>query len=390
MQDKYIVVSLKDAVTENKLFQLDFEKSIDSIEINEINLTPKESMDTRRDPQVMFVARSMPMQLITPLSADNEHNLMLEEQTEKATWGVRAIGAHASHHNGDGITIAVLDTGIVTDHLAFSNVELIRKNFTKNTSEDDTDGHGTHCAGTIFGRDVNGIRIGVARGVARALIGKVHDGISGETAAVAQAVKWAVQEGANVISMSLGADYARYVKLLMEVRHMELPQAMSIALEAYRENINLFSSLASFVQASSNGVILVAASGNSSDRPKYTVATTPPVANPSVISVGALQKTATGFDITRFSNTQVDIAAPGFNVRSANFKGGLSYLSGTSVAGPHVAGVAALWAQKQLDAQGYIDSAQLINDVKKSGNKNLISNTVTEDDVGTGMVQAPL
>ena len=73
---------------------------------------------------------------------------------------------------GEGVTVAVLDTGIDSKHPAFAGVDIVEKDFT-GTGNGDRQGHGTHCAGTIFGRDVDGKRIGVARGVKRALIGKV-------------------------------------------------------------------------------------------------------------------------------------------------------------------------------------------------------------------------
>ena len=56
----------------------------------------------------------------------------------------------------------MLDTGIDSAHKAFESVTLIRQNFTTDADDSDTHGHGTHCAGTIFGRDVDGTRIGVA------------------------------------------------------------------------------------------------------------------------------------------------------------------------------------------------------------------------------------
>src|SRR5690606_41473924 len=88
------------------------------------------------------------------------------------TWGVKAMGAYTSPFDGSGIVVAVLDTGIDPTHPAFAGVNLTRRNFTT-AGDDDTHGHGTHCAGTIFGRAVNGTRIGVAPGVTEAVIGKV-------------------------------------------------------------------------------------------------------------------------------------------------------------------------------------------------------------------------
>ncbi|UUZ52799.1 S8 family serine peptidase [Massilia sp. H-1] len=92
----------------------------------------------------------------------------------------------------------------------------MQKDFTGD-GNGDGHGHGTHCAGTIFGRAVNGIRIGVAPGVTRALIGKVLDSDGGGSSDnIVEAMLWAVEQGAHVISMSIGMDFGGYVKQLTD------------------------------------------------------------------------------------------------------------------------------------------------------------------------------
>jgi subtilisin family serine protease len=81
------------------------------------------------------------------------------------------VGADTSPFSGDGIVVAVLDTGIDASHPAFEGVDIVQKDFT-GEGVGDQHGHGTHCAGTIFGRTSEGTRIGVAPGVKKALIGK--------------------------------------------------------------------------------------------------------------------------------------------------------------------------------------------------------------------------
>ena len=126
-------------------------------------------------------------------------------------WGVTAVGADRfQKYDGSGITVAVLDTGIdsslTNEGQPFRGVELVVENFT-DEDPSDTDGHGTHCAGTIFGRETNGMRIGVAPGIKRPLIAKVIGSKGASTDAIAKAILWAYDNGAQIISMSLGIDF---------------------------------------------------------------------------------------------------------------------------------------------------------------------------------------
>jgi subtilisin family serine protease len=286
--------------------------------------------------------------------------------------------------------VAVLDTGINPDHDAFAGVQLLRRNFTKG-GDDDEHGHGTHCAGTIFGRDVKGRRIGIARGVTKALIGKVLGPGGGTSATLANAIYWAYENGANIISMSLGIDFPGVVAALIE---QKLPPeaATSMALEQYRANVNLFSSLTALLARSNafaQAAIIVAASGNESKRPRYKIAVSPPAAGIGIISVGALQSSADGaLSVAKFSNTKCDLSAPGVDITSSwiGAKDGLQTLDGTSMATPHVAGCAALWAQQQRELTGHLTSENLT--VKTLGSATFIPKALYED-VGNGIVQAP-
>ncbi|MDH5326440.1 MAG: S8 family serine peptidase [Gammaproteobacteria bacterium] len=360
--------------------------ALESLEVEEVELSTRERHDLRRDPRTRAIAPPMPMKLISPVS-DAE-----PESPVKTPWGLEAVKALQSPFDGSNISVAVLDTGIDPNHPAFSNLELVRRNFTSE-EDDDKNGHGTHCAGTIFGQDVNGTRIGVARNVKRAIIGKVLGEDGGSSAAIAQAIQWAVSEGAHVVSMSLGIDFPGYVDNLVKHSGYDIKPATSIALESYRANINLFGNLAEFVRVQGlfgEGAILVAASGNESARPEYEIAVGPPAAGSGVISVGALGQTNNGFTVADFSNNQVDISGPGVKVLSAIPGGKLRNLSGTSMATPHVAGVAALWAQRQKEISGRVENRTLQAQLIASGSRAELAVNTEEEDVGTGMVQAPL
>jgi subtilisin family serine protease len=103
----------------------------------------------------------MPIKLITPLDIGGG-------AAATAAWGISAVQADTSPMNGDGVVVSVLDTGIDKAHPAFAGVNIIEQDFS-GSGNGDRQGHGSHCAGTIFGRDVGGTRIGIARGVNKAL-----------------------------------------------------------------------------------------------------------------------------------------------------------------------------------------------------------------------------
>ena len=215
-----------------------------------------------RKKDVAAVAPVMPMRLVEPL----DEGLAAPTATGP-DWGIQAVGAVSSPFTGDGIVVAVLDTGIDSTHPAFTGVNLVTKSFTGSANADDDHGHGTHCAGTIFGRDVGGVRIGVARGVKKALIGKVLGAGGGGSDQIVKAIQWAVGEGANVISMSLGMDFPGFQKQLVNNAGMPPEVATSRALEGYRLNVILFEKLAAMVLALSDFMqttLLIAAAGNES------------------------------------------------------------------------------------------------------------------------------
>lgn len=359
----------------------------ETVTIEETELNKAERDDLRRDPRTKAIAEPMPMKLMEPVAS--------EEASAAAgnnTWGVEAVGADLSPFDGDGITIAVLDTGIEPGHPAFNGVDLVQENFTTE-GDDDINGHGTHCAGTIFGQDVDGLRIGIARNVKRALIGKVLGEGGGSSKTIAEAIQWAVRNEANVISMSLGIDFPGFVDFLVNTRGLDINPATSIALEGYRSNINLFTQLSRLVAAQNafaDGCVIVSASGNESNRPTFEISVAPPAAGTGIVAVGALEEdAANGHKVARFSNNQVNVSAPGVRIVSSFIGGGLRSLSGTSMATPHVAGITALWAQRQKDLTGGINADTLTARLVASGTRTGLDPASEAEDIGSGIVRAP-
>lgn len=360
------------------------------VEVETLDKNEVANVTTRGD--VMAVAPAMPMRLVRPLDAADA----AEPTAAKVQWGIKAIGADTSPFKGDGVVVAVLDTGIDKNHPAFAGVEIVEKDFT-GEGNGDQNGHGTHCAGTIFGRNTAaGGRIGVANGVKKALIGKVlGEQGGGSSEMIAQAINWAVENGANVISMSLGIDFPGFVKFLIESRGMPADLATTRALEAYRANVQLFERQAGMVKslaAFGRSALLVAAAGNESQRdvnPNFEIAVSPPAVADGIISVAALGEGPGGFTVASFSNTGANVSGPGVAIISAKPGGGFRSLSGTSMATPHVAGVCALWGEKLLKTAGALNPGLWSSRVIASGTTAGMKAGFDPSDIGAGLVKAP-
>lgn len=319
------------------------EAALAQVQVRPLDL--QEWRELQQDPG-FDVAPAMPLALIRPL--DGPAAAAIPDETP---WGLDAVGATGTALTGKDIVVAVLDTGIDAGHAAFAHLgdRLQTQNFTQD-GPGDTDGHGTHCAGTIFGQPVAGRRIGVAPGVSKALVGKVL-GKGADSSSLVRAILWARQGGAHIISMSLGVDYPGYAARLIEEQGLPPELATSLALQGYRDNVRLFDTLADLVQASSflqQPSVVVAAAGNESRAdvdPRFLIGLGVPAAADGFISVGAVGRRDGAWYVAPFSNAGPTLSGPGVDIVSAKVGGGLRALSGTSMATPHVAGVAALWLQ---------------------------------------------
>lgn len=357
------------------------------------DLPPSEVRGLQRDGNVLGAAEPMPLTLIEPVPSTAQ--VVTPPAGGEVAWGIRAVGASTSPFSGKGVTVAVLDTGIDKGHPAFSGVEIIGRNFTAGPPDDvsDTNSHGTHCAGTIFGRAVSGTRIGVAPGVTRAVIGKVLGPGGGSTGTLFTAINWAIENRAQIISMSLGMDLVGFRERLA-AQGMHPKQATSTAMRVLIDNVRFFDKFGNLLRsgmAFGRSALIVAASGNESDRfgqPPFVLGAAYPAATEDFLSVAALERTGDEshpFRVATFSNAGAKLAGPGVGVVSSVPGKGLGVKSGTSMATPHIAGVAALWAQK-LMLGGAFSADKVLDKLKSSAQ---LPPGLDEADVGPGIPQAP-
>ncbi len=285
----------------------------------------------------------------------------LFEDTAAATWGIQAVQATTSPFTGRGIRVAVLDTGLDLAHPDFAGRPVTAESFVDGVdSAQDGHGHGTHCAGTACGPRVPpvGPRYGVAS-EAELYVGKVlSDEGSGDDGGILAGIDWAVANGCAVVSMSLGADVAE--------AHPPYSAAGRRALQ--------------------QGSLVVAAAGNNADRRNGDVGFVGAPANSvEIVAVGALDSALVTAWFSARSlaapGGEVDLAAPGVDVLSAwPMPTRYETISGTSMATPHVAGLAALWAEA-TGRRGYELWATLTQAARRL--------TEPSADVGSGLALAP-
>ncbi|MFG2333369.1 S8 family serine peptidase [Streptomyces sp. NPDC048604] len=251
---------------------------------------------------------------------------------ERSTKQVHAPEAWAAGYDGTGTKVAVLDTGADAEHPDLKGRITAAENFTDSPGADDRQGHGTHTISTVGGSGAasGGKNKGVAPG-AELLNGKVlNDGGSGATSWIIAGMEWAVAQGADVVSMSLG-----------NASETDCTDPMSVAAEELAQN---------------EGTLFVIAAGNSG--PSLNTVSSPGCA-PSVLTVGATDRDdSTAWFSSRGPTTlshtlKPEIAAPGvgINAAAAGGRGVYAYqgMSGTSMATPHVAGAAAIVKQRHPD-----------------------------------------
>ena len=298
-------------------------------------------------------------------------------------WGLTRINCPDAWDTTTGapaIVVAVIDTGVDLNHpelapLLVPGQDLVdfpagsipkpgwvfEGDFTGvDATPQDENGHGTHVAGTICCLSNNGagvagvawnVRVMPVRVLARireTATGRVSG--SGSAANIAAGIRWATDHGARVINMSLGG----YGDTTVE-----------------REAV---------AYAVAQGVVVVAAMGN-----ENTAQLSYPAAYPSVIAVAATDSADKRAGFSNFG-PHIDVAAPGVGILSTYWDDTYATLNGTSMASPHVAGVAAL----VLSANPGMTADQVGNVIRSTARplRDNPSDPVPNDNYGHGLVQA--
>jgi subtilisin len=297
-----------------------------------------------------------------------------------ATWGLQATKIISSRYSGVDVKVAVLDTGLDLTHPDFAGRSITHKSFITGEDVQDLQGHGTHCIGTSCGAlnppdPASPMRYGIAH-KAEIFAGKVlsNQG-SGDDGGILAGIDWAISNGCQIISMSLGAGTrpgTPFSPIYEEVAKRAL----------------------------SRGTLIIAAAGNESNRPSFVNPVGRPANCPSIMAVAALtSELGVSFYSCGSINPDgggIDIAAPGGNAgrepvpqvystwtTDSRAVGGASRykaISGTSMATPHVAGIAALYAEA-TGKRGYELWALLMQNAQRL--------PLPSVDVGIGLVQAP-
>ncbi|KXN67948.1 subtilisin-like protein [Conidiobolus coronatus NRRL 28638] len=267
------------------------------------------------------------------------------ETQEDAPWGLARVsqrdklsGSIYSYNYkvnaGDDVNVYVVDTGINIEHNDFEGRAVWGKTIPANSPEEDDHGHGTHCAGIIGGKNY-----GVAKKANLIAVKVLNDQGSGSNSDVIAGIEWVVEDPRSgkgkVISMSLGGIISPTLDTVVD-------------------------------RAVDKGVVVVVAAGNdSSDACLYS-----PARASKAVTVGATNiKDEKAF----FSNSGpcVDIFAPGQDIRSAwiGNDDATKTISGTSMACPHIAGLAAAFIGQGTETK---DVPKKLNDVSTKDKISMI------------------
>ena len=277
-----------------------------------VNLSAVEIEEVRKDPRVKYIEQD---QVVTTVAI---------QTTPSILWGLDRLdqpalplnGTYTYEKNGSTVNAYIFDTGIKPDHVDFGGrVSEGYNGMTPGASTNDGHGHGTHVAGTVGGNTY-----GVAKQIKLIPVKVLGDDGRGSNTAVIVGIDWAIGnhvfDKPAVGNMSLGGGFSTAVN------------------DAVRRAIN-------------DGIVMCVAAGNSN----VDALNSSPASTAEAITVGSTTSTDARSSFSNFGSV-VDIFAPGSSITSAGIASTTASIafSGTSMASPHVAGVAALYIENNQGA----------------------------------------
>ncbi|QTM99498.1 S8 family serine peptidase [Sediminibacillus dalangtanensis] len=279
----------------------------ENLPVLSVLINPNKKELLRNHDDISYIEKNSPVKLSGETAREINQAASVENQ-----WNMDTIGAPLAWSEkitGKGVDIAIIDTGIA-EH-ADLNIQGGYSTMNKNPEWVDDNGHGTHIAGIIGAKHnktgISGIAPDANLYAVKALN---HDG-EGSLADIVEAIDWAIQQDIDIINLSLGTSFnSEILKDMMR--------------KAYEE-----------------GILIVGASGNEGTDDSVIY----PSKYQEVIAVSAINKNN---ELGSFSSTgpEVELAAPGVNIRSTYLNNTYATYSGTSQAAPHVTGMLALLKQK--------------------------------------------
>ncbi|SDP14677.1 subtilisin [Litchfieldia salsa] len=264
------------------------------------------------------VHATLPLQAVTALQHNPNIAFIEEDHQAQAIgqavpWGIPHIKAdtvQSTGVTGNGVKVAILDTGIDSYHEDLSVAGGASFVSGEPNALTDGNGHGTHVAGTVSGLNNSLGVLGVAPSASLYAVKVLGADGSGTYSGIAQGIEWAISNNMDVINMSLGGSQG------------------STALQQAVDN------------AYNNGIVVVAAAGNSGSKGKRNTIGYPAKYS-SVIAVGAVDNTNNRASFSSVGN-ELEVMAPGVSILSSVPGNSYDSYNGTSMASPHVAGAAAL------------------------------------------------
>jgi len=325
---KYII-KFRNSIDENELINVTLEKKIEKFKVTKISGEVKDLEDLIEDNEIEFIELEQDIKVLGDIVPFN-----IKKVKADSVWNLS---------NGSGVKVAILDTGIgVHDDLAIAGgVSFVDNNYF------DSNGHGTSVAGVIAALLNNEGLAGVSPDVSLYSV-KIMQSSTGDLSNAIAGIELAIDNNISIVSMSFG--FNSYSQIFKEVLQ-----------EAYNKDI-----------------LLIAASGNNGqDNILY------PAKYDTVIAVGAVDSNDNLASFSSYGFEQ-ELVAPGVDINSTSLNNQYFISSGTSLAAPHVAGVASLIKSFNKSLTNEQIRAKLRNDALDLG-------TIGKDDLyGYGMVQVML